>query len=70
MKNRYLKYKNPELLGDMKYLTYDDLADFYDKKTGGTARIQPVDKIYEWATKQEEIQINEDTSLSFKIKEK
>jgi hypothetical protein len=38
-----------------KYLTWDDLADFYAKKTGGRARIKPMDMIYKWACKQEEI---------------
>jgi hypothetical protein len=38
-----------------KYLTWDDLADFYHKKTGGHARIKPLDTIYKWACKQEEI---------------
>jgi hypothetical protein len=49
-----------------KSLTWDDLAEFYGKKTGGRAKIRPMDEIYEWATKQEEIQVNEDSSLSFK----
>lgn len=39
----------------MKYLTWDDLADFYKKKTGGRARILPQDYVYDWAVKQKEI---------------
>ena len=51
-----------------KELTWDEIADFYDKKTGRTARIKPMDIIYEWATEQKEIIVNKDTSLSFKRK--
>ena len=47
-------------------LTYDDLADFYKEKTGKSARIMRMEDIYDWATMQEEIKINDDTSLSFK----
>lgn len=50
----------------MKTLTFDDLADFYCKKTGGRARINTMRNIYEWATKQKEIIVNKNTSLSFK----
>jgi hypothetical protein len=50
-----------------KYLTWDDLADFYKKKTGGTARIKPMDTIYNWAVKQEEI-IETEEGLLFKTK--
>jgi hypothetical protein len=39
-------------------LTWEDLADFYKEKTGGTARIQPMDTIYKWATKQKEIKVD------------
>lgn len=54
----------------IKKLTWDQIADFYDKKTGGTARIQPMKSIYNWAVKQEEIIKNKDTSLSFKEENK
>lgn len=50
----------------MKQLTWEELADFYKKKTGGSALIRPMDRVYKWATRQEEIVVNEDTSLSFK----
>jgi len=50
-----------------KYITNDDLADFYYKKTGQTARILPVEYVYKWATKQPEIVVNKDTTLSFKV---
>ena len=39
----------------MKYLTWDDLADFYHRKTGGKAKIRPMQEIYDWAIKQPEI---------------
>ena len=35
-----------------KALTWDELADIYDKKTGGTARIKPMSTIFKWAKKQ------------------
>lgn len=47
-------------------MTWDDLADFYHKKTGGHARTKPMDQIYDWAIKQEEITVNEDGSLTLK----
>lgn len=50
-----------------KTITWNDLADFYNKKTGAAARIEPMEKIYRWATEQPEITINPDTSLSFTI---
>ncbi len=46
-------------------LTWDDLADFYKKKTGGIARTKPLDSIFDWAEKQPEIKLNEDGSLSY-----
>jgi hypothetical protein len=46
-----------------KYLTWEELADFYGKKTGGRARIMKQDDVYEWATKQEEIEVMKDGSL-------
>ena len=48
-----------------KALSWDDLADFYGKKTSGTARIKPLDAVYKWAIKQKEIVVNSDSSLSF-----
>ena len=33
----------------MRPLTWDALADIYDKTTGGCARIRPMDKVFEWA---------------------
>ena len=38
-----------------KYLTWDDLADLYGERTGGTARIRPMDEIYDWAVSQPDI---------------
>ena len=48
----------------IKAMTWDDLADFYAKKTGGRARIMPMDDIRNWALKQPEITENKDTTLS------
>ena len=53
----------------MKTLTWDELANFYDKKTGGRARIQPMKTIFEWAIKQPEIEENKDGTLTFKLTE-
>jgi hypothetical protein len=41
--------------GKSEYLTWDDLAGFYKKKTGKTARIKPMHVVYSWAIKQKEI---------------
>lgn len=50
-----------------KHLTWDDLADFYHKKTGGAARTKPMDVVYDWAVKQPEIEVVDDEgSLAFK----
>lgn len=46
-------------------LTWDDLADFYKRKTGASARIKPMDEIFDWAERQSEIRLNDDGSLSF-----
>jgi len=37
-----------------KALTWNDIADEYDRTTGRTARIQPMDTIFNWAEKQTE----------------
>ena len=50
----------------MKTLNWEELADFYKKKTGGRARIRPMEEIYDWAIEQPEIVVNNDTSLSYK----
>jgi hypothetical protein len=50
-------------------LTWNDVADLYGKKTGLTARILPIEKVYKWATKQPEITVNPDTSLSWRTDE-
>lgn len=48
-------------------LTWNELADFYGKKTGMKARIMPMEKVYCWGTKQPEIVVNFDTSLSWRM---
>jgi hypothetical protein len=55
--------KRPQLVPQQKYLTWDNLADFYKKKTGGTARTKPMDAIYDWAIKQPEIKETEEGLL-------
>jgi hypothetical protein len=54
----------------MTNLTWDDLANLYKERTGGTARIKPMDSIFEWATNQSDITLNEDGTLSLTNKEK
>jgi len=51
-------------------LTWADVADFYKLKTGNCARIKPVDWVYEWAAKQKEIKVIDDSSLVFKKERK
>ena len=36
---------------DTKRLTWNELAEIYDRVTGKTARIQPMEKITEWAVR-------------------
>lgn len=43
-----------------KYLTWDDLATLYAERTGGRARIRPMQDIYDWATRQPDILETED----------
>lgn len=43
-----------------KYLTWDDLADLYKERTGGRARIRPMDEIYDWAVSQPDIKKTDD----------
>ena len=50
-------------------LSWDELADLYDRRTGGTARIKPLEEVYDWAVKQSYIKVNDDTSLSIISKE-
>ena len=39
----------------MKKLTWEDLADEYDKITGGHARTRPMDTVFEWAEKRTDL---------------
>ena len=36
-------------------LTWDQLADIYKKQTGHTARILPMEKIFEWAENRKDL---------------
>lgn len=49
----------------MSQLTWDDIAGLYKAKTGRTAKVLPMDEVYEWAAQRDEIVVNEDTSLSW-----
>jgi hypothetical protein len=39
--------------GEMRYLTWDDLAVLYKKETGRSAKILPMDQVFNWAAKTE-----------------
>lgn len=43
-----------------KRLTWDDIADLYAERTGGRARIQPMDTIRDWALRQADISTDKD----------
>lgn len=47
-------------------MTWGDLEKFYKEKTGNSALIKSLVEIYNWATIQKEIIVNEDDSLSIK----
>ena len=47
----------------MLELTWDDLADFYDEKTGRTARTQPIQRIAAWALQQPEFCVDDEDSI-------
>ena len=32
-----------------RYLTWDDIADLFTEHTGQSARVLPLDKVFEWA---------------------
>ena len=49
----------------MKALTWEDLANFYEEKTSGNARTKKMDTIFNWAAKQKEIKVINNT-LCFK----
>ncbi len=50
-----------------KPLTFDNLADLYNERNNtNMAKTLPLEKVYDWATKEPDIVINEDTSLSLK----
>ena len=50
----------------MEALTWDELADVYKKETGRTARIQPMDTIFEWAERRTDIFLLKDDCLYLK----
>jgi len=52
-----------------KAITWDELADVYARETGGKARIQPMEKIFDWAVGRKDIfKLNKDGTLSLKEK--
>ena len=48
-----------------KPLTFDELADIYDKATGRRARIQPIRKILDWAMESKLIRYDKKRDLFF-----
>lgn len=47
----------------MKPLTYDDLADMYKIRTGGNARICPMQRIVEWALTQPDVDVDAEDNV-------
>ncbi len=47
-------------------LTWDDIAIIYKERTGGSAKIRPMDDIFDWATGQPDIEETDDGSLRLK----
>lgn len=55
----------------MKELTWEELADLHDERTGGRARTRPMDAVFEWALTQPDIEETETGGLHLiKAKEK
>lgn len=52
----------------MKKLTWDDLAELYKERTGGRARIMPMDTIFKWAANEPDIEKTEDGGLVMEVK--
>lgn len=52
--------------GGGKELTWDDAAVLYKERTGGSAKIRPMEAIFEWAESQPDIEKTEDGSLRMK----
>ena len=38
-----------------KKLTWEELADLYDKHTGGAARTKPMDAVFKWAERRKDL---------------
>lgn len=47
-------------------LTWDEIANLYDKRTGGIARIQSLNNVFDWATNQPDIEVTEDGCLELR----
>ena len=51
----------------MESLTWNDLANIYDKETGGKARTRPMNEIFDWAARQKDkFIVHKDGSISIK----
>ena len=45
--------------------TWEDLAEAYKKRTGNSAKIRPMDNIFDWAEKQKDLfKLNKDGTLT------
>ena len=53
-----------------KELTWDELADIYDKQTGHTARALPLEKVFGWAESRKDLFSVTDTGGLVLIKAK
>jgi len=46
---------NPKL---SEALSWDELADLYDERTGGTARTRPMEEVFEWGKRQDDLVVH------------
>ena len=51
-----------------EHLTWDDLADLYAGRTGGSVRTRKMQDVFDWAEEQDDIETVDDGYLAFKEK--
>lgn len=55
-------------MGRLKPLTWDELADLYRQRTGGNARIKPMEEVAKWAETQPDVEVDKDDNICLKVK--
>jgi len=49
-------------------LSWDELADLYDKRTGGAARTRPMKEVFEWGKRQDDLIVHpEDGTIHYTL---